>query len=194
VLFVDDGNGEGLELHVFGEEGVGADEDVGGAIGEGREDAVSVGGGRAAGEEFDASARPFEQARDARVVLLGEDLGRGHEAGLLGARDSEEHGVERDEGLAAADVALDEAVGGRGGSEVALKSSTTPPGLGECRGSGQDAGVNFGVTFRAGWCGARVGGSSGRRVGAGAVRHTRGEAGLQDLVLAARVGGACCMR
>jgi hypothetical protein len=39
-------------------------------------------------------------------VLLGQDLGGRHERGLVAALDGEQHGEERDDGLAGADVAL----------------------------------------------------------------------------------------
>ena len=49
-------------------------------------------------------------------MLAGEDLGRGHHRGLAAGLDGGEHGEERDQRLAGADVALEEAVHpGRGG-------------------------------------------------------------------------------
>ncbi len=43
-------------------------------------------------------------------MLAREDLGRGHQRGLAAGLDGGEHGEERDEGLAGADVALEQAV------------------------------------------------------------------------------------
>ena len=51
-------------------------------------------------------------------MLLGEDFGRGEQCGLKFVGDGGEHGVERDDGLAAADIALEQAVHGVGGLEV----------------------------------------------------------------------------
>ncbi len=117
VLFVDDGEAEVGEFGVAVEEGVGADEDLGergGGGGEGVE-AVFLAGG---GAEADAETEGVEVAAEVEVVLFGEDLGGGHEGGLAAAFDGEEDGGEGDEGFAAADVALEEAVHGAGGGEV----------------------------------------------------------------------------
>ena len=52
-------------------------------------------------------------------MLGGEDAGGGHEDGLGAGFDGEQDGGDGDEGFAAADVALEETVHGRGGGEVA---------------------------------------------------------------------------
>jgi len=59
-----------------------------------------------------------EMRRDPRVVLLGEDLGRGHQGALVSALDGGQQGAERDDGLPGADVALEEPVHRPGGSEI----------------------------------------------------------------------------
>ena len=43
-------------------------------------------------------------------MLAGEDLGRGHQRGLAAGLDGGQHGEEGDQGLAGADVALEQAV------------------------------------------------------------------------------------
>ena len=70
------------------------------------------------GAEADAEAEGVEPAAEVEVVLLGEDLGGGHEGGLAAGFDGEEHGGHGDEGFAAADVALEEAVHGAGKEKV----------------------------------------------------------------------------
>ncbi len=51
-------------------------------------------------------------------MLLGEDLGGGHEGGIDAGIDGEEHGGDGDEGFSGADVALEEAVHGAGAAHV----------------------------------------------------------------------------
>ena len=46
---------------------------------------------------------------DIRVVLLREDLGRSHDRRLFAAGDRDQARVQSDDGLAAADVALEQA-------------------------------------------------------------------------------------
>ncbi len=69
-----------------------------------------VAAGTPAGHQLDAEARPRQQPTDGLRVLLGEDLGRRHEGGLQSVfhgQHGREHG---DDGLARADVALQQAV------------------------------------------------------------------------------------
>ena len=83
VLFVDDDEGEGFELDRFGEECVGADDEVEGAVGEFGEDFLAVGAGDGAGEEGEIYFFAFEEFGEGDVVLFGEDFCGGHEGGLM---------------------------------------------------------------------------------------------------------------
>ncbi len=85
VLFVDDDEGEGFELDGFGEEGVGADDEGGGAVGDFCESAFAVFAGDGAGEEGDLDFFSFEEVGEGDEVLFGEDFGGGHEGGLMAA-------------------------------------------------------------------------------------------------------------
>ncbi len=71
------------------------------------------------------------------VVLGGEDLGGGQEGGLPAASDDLEHGAQGDEGLAAAHVALQEALHGHGAGQVGARS---PHRRAPARPSGRRAG------------------------------------------------------
>ena len=67
-------------------------------------------GAQAAREQLDAVGRPGEDALDVARVLLGENLGRGHQRRLVAVLDGDDHGLDGDDRLAAADVALEQAV------------------------------------------------------------------------------------
>ena len=124
---------EGPELHPLLDEGVGAHEDVDGAVGEAGGDALALLGRGAVGEQLDAEGALVEQhpgvgatghreaveePPDAVAVLVGEHLGGGHDRGLVPALDRGEHGGHGDHGLADADVALEQAVHRVGPGEV----------------------------------------------------------------------------
>ena len=64
----------------------------------------------AAGDELDAEARPGQQPSNRLRVLLGQDLGRRHEGGLQPVLHRQHGGQHRDDGLAGADIALQQAV------------------------------------------------------------------------------------
>ncbi len=51
-------------------------------------------------------------------MLRGEDLGGRHERGLVAVLHGDEHGLQRDDGLAGADVALQQAAHGAGLAHV----------------------------------------------------------------------------
>ena len=110
VLLVDDGEAEVGEGDVLLEEGVGADDDRGLAGGEGRELGRALAALVAAGQEVEADAGGLGEGREGEEVLAGEDLGRGHHRRLAAGLDGGEHGEEGDQGLAGADVALQQAV------------------------------------------------------------------------------------
>ncbi len=75
LLFVDDEEAEVLKLQVFGEEAVGADEDVDFAVGYFFEDLFLLFGGAEAGDHLDVDGEVGEAALEGLVVLEGEDGG-----------------------------------------------------------------------------------------------------------------------
>ena len=121
VLLVDDDEAEVGEVDALLQEGVGADDDAGAAVGDlgarlplrrGLQrpgEQGDAGAGRVAVELAGAAERA-EQLPDAAGVLGGEDLGRGEQGGLPAGVDDLGHGTERDDGLAGADLALQEPV------------------------------------------------------------------------------------
>ena len=110
VLLVDDGEAEVAEGDVGLEERVGADEDGDLAGGEGGELGGALGALVAAGQQVEADAGGLGERRERVEVLAGEDLGRRHQRRLAAGLDRGEHGEQRDQRLAGADVALQQAV------------------------------------------------------------------------------------
>ena len=116
VLLVDDDEAEVVELDLLLDERVGADDEVAlrrGRCGRGR---ALVGVVERAGEQGDAvvARRALEQLARGEVVLRGKDFRRRHQRGLIAVLDGDEHGLQRDDGLAGADVALQQAAHGLG--------------------------------------------------------------------------------
>ena len=126
-----------------------ADDDVGPAVGGGGVDALfwrTVGepaGGRREGALLEPSGAnmpskgtspPLKQRREVRVVLFGEDLG-GASGGLPPGGDGGEHGRESDDGLATADVSLQETEHGRVLGDVG-KDLVEGAALGGCEAEG----------------------------------------------------------
>ncbi len=64
----------------------------------------------AAGEHVEADAGGLGERRERGEMLAGEDLGRRHHRGLAAGLDRREHGEQGDQGLARADIALQQAV------------------------------------------------------------------------------------
>ena len=118
VLLVDDRHRQVREPDRLGQQRVRADQDVDLAGFELSEDRTPVGRGGRSREQCRAHAGALEHRPDRERVLLGQQLGRGHQRALLRARDGHQHRVERDHGFARAHVALDQPVGGRGRREV----------------------------------------------------------------------------
>ncbi len=119
---------------------------------------------------------------DRPVVLLGEHLGRGEHRRLPAGVDDGEHGTQGDEGLSAADLALEQAVhgvfGGEAGEDLV---GDLPLALGEGEG---EPGVEGGEEA----VGQRTAGDGGQ-LGVGV--PAAGEGGLQDeglVPLQARAG------
>ena len=121
VLLVDDDEAEVGELDALLEQRVGADDDAGPALGDlgarlalrrGLERAGEQGDAGAGGVavELAGAAERAEQLADAAGVLGGEDLGRGEQGRLAAGVDDLGHGPQRDDGLARADLALQQPV------------------------------------------------------------------------------------
>jgi len=117
VLFVDDGQSEVLEFDVFLEDGVGADQQGDGAVGEAFENISPRFAFDVAGEEGDGDRGVF---LDGGKMLLCQNF-RGRQKRRLGAGlDGAQHGEEGQNGLAGADVALQEAEHLLRGGEVGV--------------------------------------------------------------------------
>ena len=110
MLLVDDGETEVLELDRVLDEGVRADGDGGAALFQIGQNLLAQRLPLPADEEADLDAERLEVLLEIRVVLLGEDLGRRHERALEAGVERLHHRRDGDDGLAAADVALDEPV------------------------------------------------------------------------------------
>ena len=109
VLFVDDDEGEAGVGDVFLEDGVGADDELGAAVGDGGERGAFFGTCHFAGERGEGDRESGKQAADVGGMLFGEQFGRHHQYGLAAGGDGLQAGRERDHGFAAADVALHQA-------------------------------------------------------------------------------------
>ena len=73
---------------------------------------------QAADQEFDAIVAAFENAARGKKMLHGENFRGGHQRGLATVFDGNDRGLQGDDGFAAADVALQEAIHGTGFFEV----------------------------------------------------------------------------
>ena len=110
VLFVDDDQPQVGEAHAVLDQGVRADEDRHLARGDTLERGAALGRLRGAGQYGHAHRHPVKHPRDRGEVLAGEDLRGGHHAGLEAVVHGQQHRQQRHEGLAAAHVALQQAV------------------------------------------------------------------------------------
>ena len=116
VLLVDHDQAEVGRLHALLEHGVGADQQVDAAAHQVEQHPLGVGGGRRAGEQLHARAargvhaQRRQQAGERALVLLGQDRRRHHEHRLAAVLDDRQHRPRRDQGLAGADVALQQPV------------------------------------------------------------------------------------
>ncbi len=125
VLLVDDDEAEVVEVDFFFDEGVGADGEVDFAAGDAVAGFALGAGVERAGEEGDAvgavgAGGPgfAEELAGGEKVLGGEDFGGGHEGDLEAVFDSDERGLEGDDGFAGAYVALEETAHGLGAAHV----------------------------------------------------------------------------
>ncbi len=122
VLLVDDDHAEAGEVDRVLDQRVGADHDVDRSVGQPDQHVLAVRSGDPVGEQLDPqrpvaeqvagirNADAGEQGTDAGGMLLGEHLGRRHQRRLVAALDGDHHRVDGDDGLARADVALQQPV------------------------------------------------------------------------------------
>ena len=142
VLLIDDDQAETREVDRLLNEGVGADHQVDGAVGESSEHLPTIRSGDPVGKQLDPKRTiaeevvaighrdPIEQSSNALMVLLGEHLSRRHERPLMPSLDRDEERRHRDNGLARADIALEESVHrmsrGEVGVDLAQRSALRP--------------------------------------------------------------------
>src|SRR5882724_9708676 len=110
VLLVNGDEAEAGEGDVVFDERMGADDELGFAGADALEDGGFFGGFQAADEEVDAIASFGEDAARGKKMLDGKNFGGGHEGRLSAVFDGDNRGLQRDDGFAAADVTLEEAV------------------------------------------------------------------------------------
>src|SRR6266436_2956220 len=95
-----------------------ADDELRCAGGDAFERGGFFGGFQAADEQLDAKAAALEDAARGKKMLDSQDFGGGHESGLATVFDGNDRGLQGDDGFAAADITLQEAVHGRGPFQV----------------------------------------------------------------------------
>ncbi len=120
LLLVDDEEAEVAELDVFGEDAVGAGDDIDGSVGDARKHGLGVFGSDETAEHFDASGEGSETAFEGFVVLEAENGGGSEDGDLFSVAESFEGGAHRDFGFAEADIAAEQAVHGVLAFHVAL--------------------------------------------------------------------------
>ena len=98
------------------EQGVSSDEDLG-LVRAGKERIKRI-FAASAGAESDAHSERRQQFFEVLEMLLGKDLGRSHQGGLVPCLDSQKHGCGGDEGFSRSDITLQETVHGPGRCQV----------------------------------------------------------------------------
>ena len=106
VLLVDDHEREVAKGDVGLQQRVGPDDDRGQARGEAGQGRVARPAFLPPGQQPDLDPGGPGEPPQGRLMLAGEDLGRRHQRGLRAALDRRQHRHQRDHGLAAADIAL----------------------------------------------------------------------------------------
>ena len=109
VLLVHNGEAEAFVGDMLLEDGVGADEDVDRAVGKTHQAALPRTPLLPPGQDGDVDRQAGEHAGERVMMLAGEDFGRGEQGRLRAGLDRREHRHQRDEGLARADIALEQA-------------------------------------------------------------------------------------
>ena len=110
VLLVDDGDGEVAELDLALDQRVRADRDLRLAGRDPAADGAVVAGGQRTRQQLAGDAELEAEVGDGEEVLLGERLRRRHQRALAAVLDRAQERVERDDRLARADVALQQAL------------------------------------------------------------------------------------
>ena len=110
VLLVDDRQPQASKLYLLLNQRVRAHRNVGRAAGNGRQPLLPQCPALAAFEENRRQPEGSDEGLNGKKVLLGEDLGRGHHGRLVAILHGRQHRAQPHQGLARADVALDEAV------------------------------------------------------------------------------------
>ena len=157
MLFVDDHHAEGPEPNLLGQQCMGADQDVHAPLPQPRVDGGPLTGGGPGREQGDpqrapafqgsgvGDGQPRDQGAHLCRVLLGEDLGRGHQRALVASLDRHQHGGEGHHRLARADVTLQQPVHGqRPGQIVGDGGDGLLLGAGEGKGQLLDEAVHQG--------------------------------------------------
>ena len=106
VLFIDDDKAQTGELDGVLDDGMGAHEDLDGAVCETVEHLLAPFALDDACEQGHADVHVLEKGHDGLQVLFGKDLGRCHDAGLIAVVDGDEHRHEGYECLTTTHVAL----------------------------------------------------------------------------------------
>ena len=99
VLLVDDHQTETQKLHVVLYHGVGANENLHAAVQEAAEHLLPALAFHDACEQFHVDVHAVEEVTQGGEVLLGQDLGRSHQAHLVAVVDGEEGREQGHEGL-----------------------------------------------------------------------------------------------
>src|SRR6266852_4868610 len=110
VLLVNGDEAEAGEFDVVFDEGVGADDELRFAGANALEDGGFLRSFQTADEELDAIACFGEDAARGKKMLDGKNFRGGHESGLRAVFDGDDGGLQRDDGFAAANVALEETI------------------------------------------------------------------------------------
>ena len=110
VLFIDDDQPQSGELHLLLENGMGADDQTGTAALHQLQCRLALPAGLAAGQPGQRDAQRLQPVMEFAVMLLGQDLGRRHHRHLPAVFDRLQRGHGGDDGLAAADIALQQAL------------------------------------------------------------------------------------
>jgi len=114
LLLVDDQQPQILELHIFLQELVGADQQVQTAGAGSLQNAFLLLGGGESGKDLDLHREVLEPAAGGGVVLLGQNGGGHQNCRLLAVQDAFHNGPERHLRLAVAHIAAKEAIHGPG--------------------------------------------------------------------------------
>ena len=118
MLFVDDGEAEIAKRDALLKQRVCADRDVDFASDKRGKRRASLGRFITAGDDGDAQARRFGQRLHARVVLARQNFSRRHQCRLPSGLDDIGHRQQRDDGLARADIALQQPQHALGRGEI----------------------------------------------------------------------------